>query len=93
MVSRNSLSITRRSAALPYSVLSIVSGDQLLLDQAFDCLMDLALVENKRSSDVTKVHSFNILRVILLDARQTKMFDRYFERAVTSALNAFASPK
>jgi hypothetical protein len=78
---------------LPYSVLAIVSYDQRLLDVAFDALIKLANVDNAESSDITKVHAFNILKIVLLDARQSKLLDRYFERAVMTALHAFASPK
>ena len=87
------MSTTRRSAALPHSVLAIVTGDQDLLDKAFDRLIDLARADNTKSSDVTKVHALNILKVIVLDARQTRFFDRYFEKAVMTAVNVFASPK
>jgi len=78
---------------LPYSVLAIVANDMALLDQAFQALNELARVDNAASSDVTKVHAFNILKIVLLDARQSKLLDRYFERAVMTALHAFASPK
>jgi hypothetical protein len=78
---------------LPYSILSIVSGDEDLLDTAFLKLNTLAEIDNPSSSDITKVHAFNVIKIVLLDARQTKLLDRYFERAVLTALNAFASPK
>ncbi len=73
-------------------MLAIVSSDQKLLDVAFDALIKLASLESK-SSDTTKVHAFNILKIVLLDAKQSKLLDRYFERAVMTALHAFASPK
>ena len=93
IITTDSLSTTRRSAALPFSVLAIVSGDQMLLDQAFDSLNGLAKVDNHESSDITKVHAFNILKIVLLDSKQAKLLDRYFERAVMTALHAFSSPK
>jgi hypothetical protein len=93
IITTDSLSTTRRSAALPYSVLAIVANDVALLDQAFEVLNELARVDNTSSSDVTKVHAFNILKIVLLDARQSKLLDRYFERAVMTASHAFASPK
>lgn len=92
-VNDDSVSITRRSAALPYSMLSIVSGNRVLLDYAFDRLIDFARVNNEKTSDDTKVHSFNILKVVIFDTRQARYFDRYFERAVMTALQALESPK
>ncbi|ORY34822.1 putative death-receptor fusion protein-domain-containing protein [Naematelia encephala] len=91
-ITQDSLSTTRRSAALPYSVLALVSSDKALLDKAFDRLVDLARVDNTKSSDITKVHAFNIMKIVLLDAKQTKLLDRYFERAVMTSLEAFSSP-
>ena len=70
-----------------------MSADQVLLDDAFESLNELAKVNNARSSDITKVHAFNILKIVLLDSKQAKLLDRYFERAVMTALHAFASPK
>lgn len=87
------VSTTRRSAALPYCVLSIVAGHPGLLDVALTQLFELARVSNENSTDDTKVHSFNTIRVILLDARQANSFERYFERAVVLAVDAFASNK
>lgn len=92
-IQTDTISVLRRSAALPYSILSIVSGDEDLLDTAFLKLDALAEIDNPSSSDITKVHAFNVIKIVLLDARQTKLLDRYFERAVLTALNAFTSPK
>ncbi|KAK4688723.1 thyroid adenoma-associated protein, partial [Tremellales sp. Uapishka_1] len=90
MIANDKLSTTRRSAALPYSVLSIVYGDKALLDQAVTALSELAKVDSP-SSDITKVHAFNILKIVLLDARQTRLFSRYFEQVVMVAVRAFSS--
>lgn len=89
----NQVSTTRRSAALPYCILSIVSGNVKLLDAALSELFELARVSNESSSDDTKVHAFNSIRVVLLDARQAFIFERYFEQAVVLAVDAFASNK
>ncbi|WVQ66397.1 uncharacterized protein L199_004577 [Kwoniella botswanensis] len=85
-------STTRRSAALPYSILSLVSFDEELLNTALTALLDLARVDNEDTSNVTKVHAFNVLKIVLLDARQTKWFGQWFERGVMTALGAFESP-
>jgi hypothetical protein len=74
-------------------VLSIVSGDRSLLDHAFDHLITLTRSDNENLSDMTRVHTFNILKIVFLDARQSKEFDRYFERALMAALQAFSSPE
>ncbi|WVW86816.1 hypothetical protein I302_108871 [Kwoniella bestiolae CBS 10118] len=84
-------STTRRSAALPYSILSLVSFDEELLNTALSALLDLARVENKQTSNVTKVHAFNVLKIVLLDAKQTKWFGQWFEKGVMTALGAFES--
>jgi hypothetical protein len=91
-ISADEISTTRRSAALPHSVLALVAGDQMLLDKVFDKLIVLASVDSA-SSDTTKVHAYNILKIVLLDSRQAKLFDRYLERAVVTALGAFTSPR
>jgi hypothetical protein len=70
-----------------------VAADKVLLDRAVDKLIELGHVHNAQTSDTTKVHAFNILKIVLLDARQTKLLPRYFEKAVMTAVDAFASPK
>jgi hypothetical protein len=39
------------------------------------------------------VHCFNILRTVLLDARQSRLVPKYFERTVMTAVEAFSSAK
>ncbi|EAL20900.1 hypothetical protein CNBE2610 [Cryptococcus deneoformans B-3501A] len=91
-ISSDQHSTTRRSAALPYSILSIVSNSEALLEKAVTSLLEFAKVENASTSNVTKVHALNVLKIVLLDARQTKWFDVWFERSVITALQAFESP-
>lgn len=45
------------------------------------------------SSDATKVHAMNCLKIILLDAKQTRFLPRYFEGTVMVSLAAFGSSK
>lgn len=92
-ITDDTLSTTRRSAALPYSLLSIVAGDEILLSSAVHRLLDLARIDNTKSSDITKVHAFNILKIVLLDAKQSKFLPKYFEDTVMTAVQAFPSPK
>ncbi|WVO23120.1 uncharacterized protein IAS62_004465 [Cryptococcus decagattii] len=91
-ISSDQHSTTRRSAALPYSILSIVSNSEVLLEKAMTSLLEFARVENASTSNVTKVHALNVLKIVLLDARQAKWFDVWFERSVITALQAFESP-
>ena len=92
-ITDDTLSTTRRSAALPYSLLSIVAGDETLLSSAVHRLLDLARIDNIKSSDITKVHAFNILKIVLLDAKQSKFLHKFFEDTVMTAVQAFPSPK
>jgi len=91
-VAKGHLSTLRRSAALPFSFLSLVSGDQALLDRTVERLVEMAKLGNA-SSDVTKVHAMNCLKTVLLDAKQTRFLSRYFERTVMVSLAAFGSSK
>ncbi|WVQ75014.1 hypothetical protein IAR50_004622 [Cryptococcus sp. DSM 104548] len=91
-ISSDGHSTTRRSAALPYSILAIVSGSEALLERVLLSLLEFARVDNDKTSNVTKVHAFNVLKIVLLDAKQTKWFDVWFERGVITSLRAFESP-
>jgi len=88
----DALSTTRRSAALPYSILSLITGDRDLSDRGVHALIEMADVKAP-TNDITKVHAFNVLQVVLPDAKQGKFLDRYFEKAVMTAIEAFESPK
>ncbi|ORX37814.1 putative death-receptor fusion protein-domain-containing protein [Kockovaella imperatae] len=90
-ITSSTFSTTRRSAALPYSILSIVVADYDLLKIAVDRLLAVAAVRNDASDDATKIHAFNILKIILLDSRTSQYLDRSFERAILVALAAFES--
>ncbi len=70
-----------------------MASDERLLDRAVDRLTALAEIRNAGTSDTTKVHCFNILRTVLLDARQSRLVPRYFERTVMTAVEAFSSAK
>lgn len=92
VVAQGNLSTLRRSAALPYSILALVSNDKKLLDSAIEQLIEMARL-GVASSDTTKVHAMNTLKIVLLDAKQTKLFPIYFERTLMVALAAFGSSK
>lgn len=89
-VSKGKLSTLRRSAGLPYSILAIVAGDQKLLDVTINRLNSLAQVKAV-SSDDTKVHAMNCLKIVLVDAKQTRFLPRYLESSIMVSLAAFGS--
>lgn len=91
-IAEGTISTLRRSAALPYSLLAIVSSDQTLLDRAVDRLVNMARL-GPATADTTKVHAMNCLKIVLLDTKQARFFNRYFERTLTVALAAFGSSK
>jgi len=72
--------------------LSIIVSDQTLSDRGVHSLLEMADVKAS-TNDITKVHAFNVLQVVLPDAKQGKFLDRYFEKAVMTAIGAFESPK
>lgn len=91
-VAKGQLSTLRRSAGLPYSILAIVAGDETLLDRAVGELNTMAQV-NAPTSDETKVHAMNCLKIVLVDAKQTRLLPRYLEATILVSLAAFASSK
>jgi hypothetical protein len=91
-VRNEALSTTRRSAALPYSILSLIVSDQNLSDRGVNALVEMADVKNS-TNDICKIHAFNVLQVVLPDSKQAKFLDRYFEKAVMTAIGAFESSK
>lgn len=74
-------------------MLAIVAGDEHFLNRAVGRLTDLGRLDNHQSSDITRVHAFNILKILLLDAKQARFLGRYFETAVMTAVQAFESEK
>ena len=70
-----------------------MAGDEALLGSSVQRLLNLASIDNTDSSDITKVHAFNILKIVLLDARQSKFLHKYFQDTVMTAVEAFPSPK
>lgn len=90
-VEEGRLSTLRRSAALPFSFLALVSGDKAQLDRAVDRLLAMAALSSQ-TSDTTKVHAMNTLKIVLLDAKQARHFPLYLERTLTVSLQAFGSP-
>jgi hypothetical protein len=72
--------------------LSLIVSDQNLSDRGVNALVEMADVKNS-TNDICKIHAFNVLQVVLPDAKQAKFLDRYFEKAVMTAIGAFESSK
>ncbi|CAK9780976.1 hypothetical protein CC85DRAFT_284619 [Cutaneotrichosporon oleaginosum] len=88
-VAEGKLSTLRRSAALPYTFLALLS-DRTQRDRAINTLLSMASLSSS-TSDPTKVHSMNILKVVLLDAKQAHLLPLYLERTLITSLQAFGS--
>lgn len=79
----------RRSAGLPFAVLSVLQGDPSLAAGAFDRL--LAFSSGVGQSAEVRVTGMNTLQVVLSDARFAHLFPRFFEQAVILSLDALTS--
>ncbi|BEI84050.1 hypothetical protein CcaverHIS002_0406540 [Cutaneotrichosporon cavernicola] len=89
VVDEGKLSTLRRSAALPFTFLALLS-DRTQRDRALDALLSMAALSSP-SSDTTKVHAMNTLKIVLLDAKQSHALPRYLEQTLTTSLQAFGS--
>ncbi|GMK53867.1 hypothetical protein CspeluHIS016_0104530 [Cutaneotrichosporon spelunceum] len=89
VVAEGKLSTLRRSAALPFTFLALLS-DPTQRDRALDTLLSMAAISSP-SSDATKVHAMNTLKIVLLDAKQAHALPRYLEQTLTTSLQAFGS--
>lgn len=81
---------TRRSGALPYAVLALVHGDMGLFDKAF---LRLTSIVADSSRDSAKIHAMHSIRVMLLDARHSHLFKRYFQKSIITSLDAYETEK
>lgn len=84
-------STTRRSAAIPYSILALVHGDKVLFTEACNLLLQVAENEGDRYTSLVQTHALNTLNVIILDARQSGFFPLVAEQTTTTALRKIAS--
>ena len=84
MVAAGTTSTTRRSAAIPFCILALIQASLPLFSHAHQRLVQIA--ESHDIPDPAKVHALHTLRVIVLDARQSKMLGEYFERTALVAL-------
>lgn len=89
-IAKGDAATTRRSGALPYAVLALVHGDSSLFDEAF---MGLSDIVRGSAGDSAKIHAMHSIRVMLLDARHSYLFKRYFEESIVISLNAYQTEK
>ncbi|ORY05607.1 hypothetical protein K493DRAFT_274843 [Basidiobolus meristosporus CBS 931.73] len=95
----NSVSITRRSAGLPLSILAIVSSEPAdstqLLNYTMKSVLKIAhetpASRANENSDLPQVHAFNILRTMFSDAKQGTNVLAYVEDAFMLAISGFSS--
>ncbi|KAJ9099210.1 hypothetical protein QFC21_004090 [Naganishia friedmannii] len=79
-------STTRRSGAIPFAVLALVHSNNDLVGEAFSRLSQIV---RDAENDPARIHAMHSIRVMLLDARHSHLFKRYFEETLILALNAY----
>jgi hypothetical protein len=84
-------STTRRSAAIPFSILALVHGDKASFLRAFASLIEVAENAEASYTPLVQTHALNVLKVVILDGRQAPYFQFVAERATTVALQSIAS--
>ncbi|CAG8738565.1 28857_t:CDS:2, partial [Racocetra persica] len=101
-ITTNSISITRRSAGLPFCILAIVSSEpstqKILLPWAMKTLLDIGSQNissdgdiDQQIVDLPQVHAFNILRTIFMDAKLGADVLPYVSDGFMLAINGFCS--
>ncbi|KAI5474356.1 DNA polymerase gamma subunit 1 [Pseudohyphozyma bogoriensis] len=90
------ISITRRSAGLPYCILGILTAvlptDKPTFDAAFVRLFEIAESKTDAITDESRVHAMNTLRTTFLDAKASLAVAPYIERGFLLAISLFWSP-
>lgn len=91
------ISITRRSAGIPYCILGILTAvlptDKASFDRAFVRLLEIAESKSTDILDESRVHAMNTLRTTFLDAKCAGAVGPYIERGFLIAISMFWSPK
>ena len=94
------ISITRRSAGLPYAVVAILraptTSQSKLIEHTVTLLCDIgschvANVMNE-DSDFPEVHALNILRVLIDDSKMALFMDKFLGDIFVISMNQFQSP-
>lgn len=91
------ISITRRSAGVPYCILScltaIIPTDRPTFDFAFARLLEIAESKTADILDESRVHAMNTIRTVLLDAKASERVAPYIERCFLLSISMFWSSK
>ncbi|SGZ26074.1 BQ5605_C024g09829 [Microbotryum silenes-dioicae] len=89
------ISITRRSAGIPYCIVGILnvvlSADRPTFDAAFVRLFDVAESTSSEILDESRVHAMNTLRTAFLDSKLTPGVAPYIERGFLISISLFWS--
>lgn len=91
------ISITRRSAGIPYCILGILTAvlptDKASFDRAFVRLFEIAESKSADILDESRVHAMNTIRTTFLDAKCSGAVGPYIERGFLIAISSFWSSK
>lgn len=91
------ISITRRSAALPFIILglllTILPSSRPTFDSAFSRLFEIAESTTLDITDSSRVHAMNTIRTVFLDAKGGLAAAPYVERGFLVSISLFWSPK
>ncbi|KPV74232.1 uncharacterized protein RHOBADRAFT_54083 [Rhodotorula graminis WP1] len=90
------ISITRRSAALPFIILglllTILPSSRPTFDAAFSRLFEIAESTTPDITDSSRVHGMNTIRTVFLDAKGGLAAAPYVERGFLVSISLFWSP-
>ncbi|GAA6057628.1 hypothetical protein JCM3770_005003 [Rhodotorula araucariae] len=90
------ISITRRSAALPFIILGLLltirPSSRPTFDAAFTRLFEIAESTSADITDSSRVHAMNTIRTVFLDAKGGVAAAGYVERGFLISISLFWSP-
>lgn len=94
LTSKESKSVTRRSAGMPFVMCSILRSDMSLLDETVDSLSKIAQLEPKieefNDINLPQVNSMNCLKIILTDSQITQT-SNLISKCISISLNGMVS--
>ena len=89
------ISITRRSAGIPYCILGLLTAvlptDKATFTRAFGRLFEIAESNAADITDESRVHAMNTIRTTILDAKASAAVGAFFERAFLLSISMFWS--
>ncbi|KAL8286525.1 hypothetical protein RQP46_004542 [Phenoliferia psychrophenolica] len=90
------ISITRRSAGIPYCILGILTvllpANRAAFDSAFTQLFDIAESKSTDILDESRVHAMNTVQTAVLDGKVSHAVTPFIERGFLLAIAMFWSP-